>query len=213
MIATFTPSLRLSSPHEAIPLAEPRCTSRATSRSMYSNGNGPILRGSWRGSVAGSPPHEREEMAVIMTVEIPGADATLIDKMRAGVVDALAKAPGFISNRSGAASSGYRVIEVQESREAHRAWYANHIALNLPPGGRSAPTSVARTTCPLSVSYQLSLAPAPPCRNASRNASVADAPHAISRRMPGRRGRDLDDNAGGWRRRPATATTRRSHRR
>ena len=74
-------------------------------------------------------------MAVIMETEIAGADASFIDGMRAaGVVDAMSKAPGFVSHISGASSSGYRVIEVWESRAAHQAWYDNHIAPNLPPG-------------------------------------------------------------------------------
>lgn len=73
-------------------------------------------------------------MAVIMITEIPGADASFIDGMgAAGVVDALAKAPGFVSHISGASDSGYRVIEVFESRDAHQAWYDTHIARNLPP--------------------------------------------------------------------------------
>ena len=74
-------------------------------------------------------------MAVIMIAEAAGADASFIDGMRAaGVVDVLAKAPGFVSHISGAASSGYRVIEVWESQEAHQAWYDNHVAPNLSPG-------------------------------------------------------------------------------
>jgi heme-degrading monooxygenase HmoA len=74
-------------------------------------------------------------VAVIMTTEIPGADASFIDGMRAaGVVDAIEKAPGFVTHASGASSSGYRVIEVWESREAHQAWFDDHIAPNLPAG-------------------------------------------------------------------------------
>ena len=74
-------------------------------------------------------------MAVIMIAEAPGADASFIDRMRAaGVADALAQVPGFVSHISGAASSGYRVIEVWESREDHQAWYDDHVAPNLPPG-------------------------------------------------------------------------------
>ncbi len=74
-------------------------------------------------------------MTVIMNTEIPGADASFIDGMRAaGVVDAISKAPGFVSHISGASGSGYRVIEVWESRDAHQDWYDNHIAPNLPPG-------------------------------------------------------------------------------
>ncbi len=74
-------------------------------------------------------------MAVIMTTEIAGADASFIDGMRAaGVVDAIAQAPGFVSHIGGASSSGYRVIEVWESRDAHQAWFDDHVAPNLPPG-------------------------------------------------------------------------------
>ena len=74
-------------------------------------------------------------MTVIMTAEVADADASFIAGMRtAGVVDALEKAPGFVSHISGAASSGYRVVEVWASREAHQAWYDDHIAPNLPPG-------------------------------------------------------------------------------
>jgi heme-degrading monooxygenase HmoA len=74
-------------------------------------------------------------MAVIMIAEAAGADASFIDGMRAaGVADAMIQAPGFVSHISGAASTGYRVIEVWETREDHQAWYDNHIAPNLPPG-------------------------------------------------------------------------------
>jgi hypothetical protein len=49
-------------------------------------------------------------MAVIMTAEAPGADASFIDGTHAsGVADTLAQAPGFVSHISGAASSGYRI--------------------------------------------------------------------------------------------------------
>ena len=74
-------------------------------------------------------------MAVIMIAEVAGADASFIDGMRAaGVVDALATFPGFVSHVSGAASGGYRVIEVWESREAHEAWVEKVVLPNLPPG-------------------------------------------------------------------------------
>ena len=74
-------------------------------------------------------------MSVIMIAEIAGADATFIEAMRAaGVVDALATYPGFVSHASGAADSGYRVIEVWESREAHEDWVEKVILPNMPPG-------------------------------------------------------------------------------
>jgi hypothetical protein len=40
----------------------------------------------------------------------------------------------WVPGSSGAASSGCRVIEVRESREAHQAWYDDHVAPNLPAG-------------------------------------------------------------------------------
>jgi hypothetical protein len=44
-------------------------------------------------------------MAVIMSTEVPGADATFMDAMRAaGVADAISKAPGFVSHISGASA-------------------------------------------------------------------------------------------------------------
>ena len=74
-------------------------------------------------------------MAVIMIAEAEGADAALMNEMvAAGIADAMVKAPGFVSHVSGATGSGYRVIEVWESRGAHQSWYDNHIAPNLPPG-------------------------------------------------------------------------------
>lgn len=74
-------------------------------------------------------------MAVIMTAELPGADASVLDGLRAaGIPEAMAKARGFVSHVSGVTSSGYRVIEVWQTREDHQAWYDGYIAPTLPPG-------------------------------------------------------------------------------
>ena len=74
-------------------------------------------------------------MAVVMVTELPGVDATFADGMRqAGVVDALQAARGFRGHWSGATGSGYRVIELWDSREDYQAWYDGNIAPNLPPG-------------------------------------------------------------------------------
>jgi heme-degrading monooxygenase HmoA len=74
-------------------------------------------------------------MSVIMITELPGADAGFAEAIRgAGVLDAIAEAPGFLSHISGPVESGYRVIEVWDSREAHRSWYENHVAPKLPAG-------------------------------------------------------------------------------
>jgi heme-degrading monooxygenase HmoA len=80
-------------------------------------------------------------VAVIMIAEVPGADASFVDGLvAAGVPDAMANAPGFVSHISGITSSGFRVIEVWESRDAHRAWVDQHINPNLPPGMGPIPT-------------------------------------------------------------------------
>jgi len=39
-----------------------------------------------------------------------------------------------VSHVSGATESGYRVIEVWDSPEAHQSWYESQVASNLPPG-------------------------------------------------------------------------------
>jgi len=79
-------------------------------------------------------------MTVVMITEVPGADAAFAEGMRqAGVVDALPAARGFHGHWSGAAGSGYRVIELWDSREDCQAFADGNIAPNLPPGGELPP--------------------------------------------------------------------------
>ena len=74
-------------------------------------------------------------MAVIMISEVPGADASLVDGLRAaGLTEAMASAPGFVSHLSGPTPTGYCVVEVWETQEAHEAWLDAHITPSLPPG-------------------------------------------------------------------------------
>jgi hypothetical protein len=74
-------------------------------------------------------------MPVLMMTEVPGADATLAEGMRqAGVLEALAAAPGFRGHWSGAADSGYRVAEVWESQADCEAFFERHMVSNFPPG-------------------------------------------------------------------------------
>jgi hypothetical protein len=74
-------------------------------------------------------------VAVIMIAEVPHADASFVDGLvAAGVPEEMVKAPGFVSHISGVTSSGFRVIEVWESPDAHQAWVDEHITPNLPPG-------------------------------------------------------------------------------
>jgi heme-degrading monooxygenase HmoA len=79
-------------------------------------------------------------MAVVMVTEVPGADAGMVEGMRqAGVLDAMAGSKGFRGHWSGTTSSGYRVIEVWDSRDDWQAWYEGHIVPNLPPGAEPNP--------------------------------------------------------------------------
>jgi hypothetical protein len=74
-------------------------------------------------------------MATLMMTEVPGADAALAEGMRqAGVLDALQTAHGFRGHWSGAASSGYRVTELWDSREDCQAFFDRNIVPNFPPG-------------------------------------------------------------------------------
>lgn len=79
-------------------------------------------------------------MAVIMISEVPGVDAGMLDGIRAaGIPEAMANFPGFVSHVSGATDGGYRVIEVWESPAAHQAWFDAHVAPNMPPGTTATP--------------------------------------------------------------------------
>jgi hypothetical protein len=74
-------------------------------------------------------------MATLMTTEVPGADAALAEGMsRAGILDALQSARGFRGHWSGAASSGYRVTELWDSREDCQEFFDRYIVPNFPPG-------------------------------------------------------------------------------
>lgn len=82
-------------------------------------------------------------MAIIVITDVPGADTRFAEGMRdAGVVEALQKAAGFQGHWSGSTSSGYRVIETWNSREAYQGWYNESIAPNLPPGVEVTPPEI-----------------------------------------------------------------------
>jgi len=84
---------------------------------------------------ARKPTERNTTMAVVMMSELPGVDAGFAEAAREmGLLDEMVVAPGFVRHLSGATSSGYRVIEVWESREAWQAWFDGHVAPKLPPG-------------------------------------------------------------------------------
>ena len=74
-------------------------------------------------------------MSHIMISDVPGVDASVLDGLRAaGIPEAMARSAGFVSHVSGATPTGYRVVEVWESKADHQAWYDAHVAPTLPPG-------------------------------------------------------------------------------
>ena len=75
-----------------------------------------------------------------MISEVPGADASLLDGLRAaGLPEAMAAAPGFVSHLSGPSPTGYCVVEVWETQEAHQDWLDRHVTPSLPPGMEPTP--------------------------------------------------------------------------
>jgi hypothetical protein len=74
-------------------------------------------------------------MPILMMTEVPGADTALAEGMRrTGVLDVLQTARGFRGHWSGAASSGYKVTELWDSREDCQAFFERNIVPNIPPG-------------------------------------------------------------------------------
>ena|ERR1700733_1515935 len=76
-----------------------------------------------------------EGSAVVMMIELPGAGTPFAEGMRqAGILEALQAARGFRGHWSGATNSGYRAIELWDSREDCQAFADGNFAPNLPPG-------------------------------------------------------------------------------
>ncbi len=73
-------------------------------------------------------------MTVLMISDLPGAG----EAEYRGLVDALGAqlvaSAGFISHAAGPTESGYRVVELWASQEAHDAWFNTHVVPALPPG-------------------------------------------------------------------------------
>jgi quinol monooxygenase YgiN len=73
-------------------------------------------------------------MTVLMTAEIAGQTREGYEAMLPRVLDALRNAPGFLMHTAHATPTGWRVVELWESREASGRFFAAHIAPNLPKG-------------------------------------------------------------------------------
>lgn len=61
-------------------------------------------------------------MAILMRNETPGVTSEQFAALFVPLFDQLKTFPGFIANASGPTPTGYQVLEVWESREAHERW-------------------------------------------------------------------------------------------
>jgi len=75
-------------------------------------------------------------MAVMMISDVSGQSTQGYDGMLAAVSDPLRQAPGFIMHMAHPAETGWRIVEVWESKEHATTFFAAHIAPNLPDGIR-----------------------------------------------------------------------------
>jgi hypothetical protein len=75
-------------------------------------------------------------MAVLMTAEVEGQTQPGYDGMLAALSEQLKKAPGFILHTAHPTETGWRIIELWESKDAANQFFARSVAPNLPPGIR-----------------------------------------------------------------------------
>jgi hypothetical protein len=73
-------------------------------------------------------------MAVLVIGEVKGQTAAGYDGMLTQMGDIVQNVPGRHIHTSHATEDGWRVIEVWDSKGAANAWFAEHVAPNLPPG-------------------------------------------------------------------------------
>lgn len=75
-------------------------------------------------------------MAVLMISEVSGQTQQGYDGMLEVVGEALRRAPGFLMHMAHPVETGWRILEVWETREDAARFFAAHIAPNLPDGIR-----------------------------------------------------------------------------
>jgi hypothetical protein len=75
-------------------------------------------------------------MAVMVISEVEGQSSQGYDGMLAVLDEALRRSPGFIMHTSHPVESGWRIVEVWESREDAARFFAAHVAPKLPDGIR-----------------------------------------------------------------------------
>lgn len=75
-------------------------------------------------------------MAVMMVSEVKGQSPQGYDGLLAALDNALRQSPGFIMHISHPCETGWRIVEVWESREDAAQFFAAHVAPKLPDGIR-----------------------------------------------------------------------------
>ena len=74
-------------------------------------------------------------MTILMIHDTPGiTEEAMREFERLGLIDKLTAAPGFGGHCSGPTDTGYRVVELWDSRESWLAWFEGNVASNMPPG-------------------------------------------------------------------------------
>lgn len=75
-------------------------------------------------------------MAVLVTAEVHGQTLQGYEGMLSALGEALRRAPGFLLHTAHPVADGWRVLEIWQSKQAADAFFATHVAPNLPPGIR-----------------------------------------------------------------------------
>lgn len=75
-------------------------------------------------------------MAIMMISEVGGQSPQGYDGMLAALSDALKQAPGFIMHMSHPSETGWRVIEIWNTKDDAARFFATHVAPRLPQGIR-----------------------------------------------------------------------------
>lgn len=73
-------------------------------------------------------------MTILMTSDLPGVDAAGYQHLVDELGDVLVASDGFLGHAAGPTDTGWRVVELWTSEEAHRAWFDTHVVPAMPPG-------------------------------------------------------------------------------
>jgi hypothetical protein len=73
-------------------------------------------------------------MTILMTSDLAGVDAAGYQHLVDQLGDVLTSTDGFLAHAAGPTDTGWRVVELWTSEEAHRAWFDAHVVPTMPPG-------------------------------------------------------------------------------